>query len=212
MSLVVVKRSPLLNPGCLWLSIIYFAAIPYWPTAWAADGGEPRKTLGDRLIVSVNSTPYTQRQIEVYLTVKEGLRDASVDSAPVLNSENWPAALNAFADDMIVHQEAHRVGSFQVTENAEKLARGKFEKRRSGDSAFATASGRLNIDDRTLTRTLNTVLRTEAFRRNKERQSIVARTDDDGAPRWFEEIKDRAVVRYFAGAEKYVEIRPVPVK
>ena len=73
---------------------------------------------------------------------------------------------------------------------------------------MALSAKKLGVDERTLIRTLHTVLRCEAFRRNKERQSVVARNDDDGAPRWFEEIKDRAVVRYFAGADQFVEIKP----
>jgi hypothetical protein len=153
--------------------------------------------------------------MECYLFIKDGLREEKKDAASAVaekslffDAKNWSTALTAFADDMIIHQEAHRVGSFQASESAVKVARELFEKRKAKDSDLAVAVKRLGVDERTLLRTLHTILRTESFRRNKERQSLVARADDEGAPRWFEEIKDRAVVRYFSGAETYREIRP----
>lgn len=202
------KNFIFLSPVYLSLSIFYLAATPSWAQGLTTAQADSKKVVGDRLLVSINSTPYTQRQMEVYLAVKEGLREATKEAAPVLSAANWSAALAAFSEDMIIHQEAHRVGSFQVSESAEKIARGKFESRRNADAGIAASVRRLGIDERSLTRTLHTVLRTEAFRRNKERQSVVARADDDGAPRWFEEIKDRAVVRFFAEAETYIEITP----
>jgi len=186
------------------LSIFYFTPTPWQAKVWAQE----RPVVGDRLIVSINSTPYSQRQLECYLLVKESLRDGSNGPVPVLTAAYWPAALAAFAEDMIVHQEAHRVGSYQASDAALKIAREKFEKRRELDAGTNASARRLGIEERTLLRTLHTVLRTEAFRRNKDRQSVVARVDDEGAPKWFEDIRNRAVVRFYSGAESYIEINP----
>ena len=190
---LVALRHAVLFSG--FLSIILLPTTPSWAQ------------VGDRLLVSINSTPYSQRQMECYFAIKEGLREGGAP-IPALSEASWSQAITAFTDDMIIHQEAHRVGSFQASESTLKVAQTKIERRKSADPVFSATASRLGIDERTFQRTIHTVLRTEAFRRNKERQSIVARSDDEGAPRWFEEIKDRAVVRYFSGASKYLEIKP----
>jgi len=165
--------------------------------------------IGDRLVVSINSTPYSQRHIETFLLTRECLRENVAFTENVLSEATWKQALASFIDDALIHQEAYRVGSFQAGDSAIKIAREKFEKCRAQAPAATAAATRLGLDERSLVRTLHTVLRIEAFKRNKEKQSIVSRADDEGAPKWFEEIKERGVVRIFTGGEQYVPAQAV---
>jgi hypothetical protein len=58
---------------------------------------------------------YTQRQIEMYIVVKESLRKkTSMESARVVNATNWNEAVTVFTEDMIVYQEVQRLGGLQA--------------------------------------------------------------------------------------------------
>src|SRR5262249_49257654 len=61
--------------------------------------------LGDRLVTEINNIPYTQRQVETYLFVKEALRkNEPGQGISLVNSSNWQMALDAFSEDMLIQQ------------------------------------------------------------------------------------------------------------
>jgi hypothetical protein len=203
--------------------------------ALAAPVGPARAagTLGDRLVVSINNVPYTQRQVEVYIAIKESLRRPR-RAAPVrlVSAGNWSEAVKVFSDDMLILQEAVRLGSFQTAEQNFDKYEQVVRARCKDDDGLRAVAARLGIDDLTIAKTLETVLRVAAFRRSKDRQAAVAgagaeagkgkakNKDDDegleedakaapaGAARWFVELEERAVVRMFQDAHDYVVIDP----
>ena len=176
-----------------------------------ATAAEP---LGDRLVLSINNIPYTQRQVEVYISVKESLRKSD---APVrlIEAGNWMDALTVFGEDMIIQQEAQRLGSFQAleqsTEKFEQLVRDKTKR----DKEFGANLARLGVDDVALTRALEGVLRVAAFRRSKDRQAQVGTRPDaediesqKESRKWLDELVERAVVRQYQNAQSYSVIQP----
>jgi hypothetical protein len=169
--------------------------------------------LGDRLVVSINNLPYSQRQVEVYIAVKEALRVNTKGQVLVVQENNWKPALNAFSEDMIILQEAMRLGSFQVNDTMMAKYLDIVQSKSATDPRFAEVVARLGIDRKTLLRTLEDVLRVAGFRRSKKRQEDVASKDSDRVPskgrqRWLRELEERAVSRVYQGAYGYRFINP----
>lgn len=158
--------------------------------------------LGDRLVVGINNVPYTQRQVECYILVKESLRKTDTGVSRVIDERSWPQALAVFSEDMSVLQEAERLGSYQnETGIVEKFFDVVKQKRKKGH-ALDGALKRLGVDDQGLTRTLESVLRVAAFRKAKDKGA------SDSRVKWLADLVDRSVVRYYRDASKYVLIEP----
>jgi hypothetical protein len=171
--------------------------------------------VGDQAVVAINNVTYTQRQIEMYIVVKESLRkNTSVESARVVNASNWNEAVTVFIEDMIVYQEAQRLGGLQAPDQlVEKFVSLIQEKSKKSD-LFRTTMTRLGADQVGITRVLDSVIRIAAFRRSKDRQA--SSTDNSGEiedqtgamPEWLAEITDRAIVRRYEGTSQFIEIAP----
>ncbi len=172
--------------------------------------------LGDRLVVSINNVPYTQRQIEAYINVKESLRKTNDGNVRVIDAGNWGDALQVFSEDMVILQEAQRLGSFasqdQLLDKYNAVVREKLGQK----GELSKAVERLGIDDQTLARTLDDVLRIAAFRRSKDRQEAqtsghVARKKAgiEAKLQWLDDLNGRAIVRPYDGAKTYVVIQPI---
>jgi hypothetical protein len=168
--------------------------------------------IGDRLVLAVNGAPWSQRSIEVHILLREALRADQKGKVPKIDAKSWPLAIDAFIDDAVVQQEAQRLGSFQPSEAAMRRAKDEVLARRQADPDFAASLTRLGVDDASLERSLQNILRIEAFRRSKERQAAVsARGDDSGdenSMSWAQALRERAVARIFQGAREWVEIHP----
>lgn len=191
--------------------------------AWSkvASAAEPKGIVGDRLVIAINNIPYSQRQLEVYIAVKESLRRAPRKmGARLVTAENWQEALKVFSDDMLILQEAIRLGSFLSTDQNfdkyERIVRERFK----DDADLQKATVRLGIDGLTIAKTLETVLRIAAFRRSKDRQAqlgnqvenkddeLAAEAPGKVAAHWFTDLEERAVERQYQGAGQYLLIEP----
>lgn len=185
--------------------------------------GSPAR-LGDRLVVSINNLPYTHRQIEAYATVREALRPGDDGTRVAVVAANWKDAIDVFTEEMIILQEAQRLGGFQADSKiAARFQSVLDERMRSGTAVRATLD-RLGYDAVGIGRVVDAVLRVATFRRSKERQPGGAGGDkgasqEDGPPApasapgggggpWLDELKARAVVRHYDEAFNYVTIQP----
>lgn len=168
-----------------------------------ANGDAP---LGDRLVIGVNNVPYSQRQVESYILVKESLRKTSDGTSRVIDARSWKDALQVFGEDMIVLQEAERLGSYQNEGALVEKFRAVFRQKATAGSALAAAQSRLGIDEASVKKTLESVLRVVAFRKAKDRGSDDAKAGQKS--KWLTELTDRAVVRFYQDAESYVVIEP----
>ena len=172
------------------------------------------KTLGDRLVIEINNAPYTRRQVEVYIAIKESLRKDGGTGLKIVNAKNWDVALKVFAWDMLIEQEASRLGSFQPSKkNIEKYLK-IVRKRFATDVNLRNTKARLGVDERSVKRTLSTVLRTEAFRSSKDRQAAISGGEGDkkkqkpAIARWLKDLEERSVIRIYKDAMQYRIIQP----
>jgi hypothetical protein len=177
-----------------------------------------KKSIGDRVVVEINNIVYTQRQLEVYITVKESLKSAQSSEIRFVNASSWPVFLEEFKQDMIIEQEAQRLASFNPTERmilkAEEIYRNKIE----NNIELREAMLKLDIDKNTLIRTIPSALRIEAFRRSKEKRTDELKEKEVASglvsgpkQQWLIELEQRAVVRFFDGATSYEPVG-FPVK
>jgi hypothetical protein len=188
-----------------WLAMASVAAASH---AFAQD------PVGDRLVLSINNIPYTQRQVEVYISVKEGLRKSD-GPVRLIVAGNWTDALTVFSEDMIIQQEAQRLGSFQSLEQSTEKFEAVVRDKAKRDREFAQNLTRLGVDDLALVRALETVLRVAAFRRSKDRQAQVGTRPDaedleaqKESRKWLDDLIDRGVVRHYQNAETFMVIQP----
>lgn len=178
------------------------------------NGAAPAQTLGDRLVIAINNVPYSQRQVETYIAIKECLRKTANDEVRLVTAGNWSDAIAVFSEDMTVLQEAQRLGSFQnadqLLDKYQKVVKDKIAK----NADLKTQLTRLGIDDQGVARALETVLRVAAFRRSKDRQAQISGEreptvkGDAAAPRWLTDLEDRSVSRQYEGVRTYQIIEP----
>lgn len=166
--------------------------------------------LGDRLIIAINDSPYTQRQIETHISVKESLRKG--DQVRLIRPDDWASAVDVFTEDMIIFQESLRLGSFEPADQLVDRFVGAVQERLAADKGFAANIKRLGVNERELRGALEAVLRIESFRKSKDRQDELAgqvrSTVDEGKESWFADLEQRAVIRLFKDAKIYKKIEP----
>jgi hypothetical protein len=170
--------------------------------------------LGDRAVLSINNTTYTQRQVEMYIVIKESLRkNTALESARIVHAGNWLEALTVFTEDMIIHQESLRLGGLQATDQLIDRFSNLIKEKNVKSPLFRATMDRLGADQVGVTRVLDTVIRVAAFRRSKDRQATSTGTPeiddvDNSQPSWLSELKDRAIIRRYEGAQAFLEISP----
>jgi hypothetical protein len=160
--------------------------------------------LGDRLVVEVNKTPYSQRQVESYVMLRELLREKP--SVLVVNANNWEILFRYFTEEMAIHQEALRLGSVQLPEEGVRKALG-FVQGKLKDEPLRGYAARLGLDTSSLNRVLGAILRVDAFRTSREKQAALS-NNDSKRQNWLRELFDRTIVRFYADAFRYAEIQP----
>jgi len=167
--------------------------------------------LGDRLIIDINKTSYSQAQLEGYLLVRSLLlADDGRDTYRVCNGNNWQAALNAYTTDMIIEHETQRLGGFQAPENMIAAAKNVIRKKASEDANVTPTINRLGINDQNLQSLISAVLRIEAFRRSRLKLNATDNNGKNGEndQSWLEALRQRSAIRTFQGAENFLNITP----
>lgn len=180
--------------------------------------------LGNRVVVAVNSIPYTQLQIERYINTKETLRDAPQNSQTV-NGSNWQQAVDAFVNDMAIHQEASKSSGFRPSKEAIQKLRFKIENALEQAPQFKQAFTRLGLSKIEIETEALRIATVENFRRGKSTLSSAPQTQSsqksDAPPAsqtnnketrgsWEKDLKDRTIVRYFDDGLTWKEIQPKP--
>jgi len=160
--------------------------------------------LADRVVVAINNIPYTQLQIESYLNVKESLRD-NADSSQVVNETNWPIALDAFTNDMMIHQEATKSSGFRPTKESIQKLRARSEKITGTVPQFKSAFERLMLNSNEVESEILKIATVENYRKGKASLSTNGKNTQVG---WEQELKTRSIVRLFDGAKTWKLIQP----
>ncbi len=187
--------------------------------AWLASPDSPAQAqqarLGDRLVLSINNVPYSQRQVESYINVKESLRKTNDGNVRVIDASNWNDALTVFSEDMVILQEAQRLGSFSTQDQLVDKYHAVVRDKVAQGGELKKSLTRLGIDEPALAKALDDVLRVAAFRRSKDRQESQGTKGAQkgavtGKVQWLEELTLRAIVRPYEGARTYESVGPSP--
>lgn len=168
----------------------------------------PQGVVADRLIVQVNAVAYTQWQIESHWLVKEALRYAmdpasgALNGAQVVSGENWSSAVDSFVDEMMIFQEAKRIGSFMPTSQMVDEGCRLYRDGVARSDALAALARRLGMTDAAIRRAVSDVVRIDAFTQSQNR-------GNRGVTTWMGPLRDRALIRRFGAAATWREIQPV---
>jgi hypothetical protein len=166
------------------------------------ESSEP--AVADRVVVAINNIPYTQLQIESYLNVKESLRD-NADSSQVVNETNWSIALDAFTNDMMIHQEATKSSGFRPTKESIQKLRARSEKITGTVPQFKSAFERLMLNSNEVESEILKIATVENYRKGKASLSTTSKNAQVG---WEQELKTRSIIRLFDGAKTWKLIQP----
>jgi hypothetical protein len=168
--------------------------------------------LADRLVVEVDGTAYTQRQVELYTTLKSVLRQSDESQVTIMDEKNWSEGVEEFARDMMLEHEAQRLGSFQPSRKVVLEAEKMIVSTRQKNLAFGTFLERMDASSLSLRRTLASVVRVHSFILSKEsfanskKKTKVSK--DWQNEEWFKRLEERSSYRYYANGAKYEVITP----
>lgn len=163
-------------------------------------------TLVDRLVVEVNGEAFSQRDLEVYLLVKQVLQGQPPETAKFV-ATNWKGILAEFTEDMLIRQETDRLGSFQASVERFKTSLKQVQSAFKTQNFLRTETARLGIDNKSLVRSVTFVLRIMVYKENKERQ--FPRASKTSSPVWSGRLKERAFVRIYEDARRFKKIEPL---
>lgn len=160
--------------------------------------------IADRIVVAINSIPYSQIQIERYINVKESLRDNIEKSQPVQQS-NWELALAAFTTDMMIHQDATKSSGFRPTKEAIQKLRFKCEKNLSQSQVFKASFDRLGLEREEIETELLKIATVENYKRGKK---SLDSDEKSNLGSWEDELLKRSIIRYLENAKTWTNIEP----
>ncbi len=214
--------------GIFLLAFLSWLSLPCTPARGELGGGSrpgSRPGLGagsssgtssvaDRLVVSVSGSSYSQRHIVAWFVVRELLqepqpgqnkndRSAFIDEV----ASGWLGVIEKFCEDMVIRQEAARLGSFQPTPKATLKAGERIIARRQVDPSLAAGVTLLGLTDDEVAQFTATILQVEGFRKSRERQNpndtASKNTGDSSRANWLTELKSRAIVRTYDGGDSW---------
>lgn len=158
--------------------------------------------LGDRLVLAVNNTPYSQLQIEGYTNVKEALR-SDPSKSQVVSGSNWNIALAAFMLDMSIYQEAIKSSGFRPQKEGVDKTLQLVKTELLKNPPFQKRFQELGLDDAAIREHLARVLTIENIRRSRRSAESVKDS------KWEEVIQKSAIIRWFDKGKVYEEITPL---
>lgn len=163
--------------------------------------------LGDRLIVEINNKSYTQRQVEVYMTIKETIKTSGYKNIKLIEKNTWNDFLEEFVFDMLIDQKARILNSFNPTNIMIQKTIKIFETKKAKNKNLLKKITALSINKLTLLHVIPSVLRVETFRRNKAKKAGF-KFKMSIKPEWIINLRNKAIIRYYKGAKIYKQIHP----
>jgi len=179
--------------------------------------------IADRLVLSVSGSSYSQRHVAVWFVVRELLQEEAPtqkkkDKTPLLNeiATGWKTVIEKFSEDMVIRQEAARLGSFQPSAKAQVKATERITARRSVDQDMRATAAALVITDAEIASVTATILQVEGFRRSRDRQAPGAQDLSKDSSKdlsqnlsggsWLGDLKVRSVIRIYDGGDTWVPL------
>jgi hypothetical protein len=168
--------------------------------------------IGDRLVLELANSVFTQRSLETHLLVKHAVFKNGVYRS--VSASNWEDARDEFLADMIVDREASRLGSFRVNPETMKRAMDAFDELLRRDHAFNVQIKELSLSPPRIQQEIAAALRIEAFKRSKSPDRSIEMADMEFQPNqyiqkqeWFLKIKQASMYRWYSGSSNYVRIK-----
>lgn len=182
------------------LGITVVAVLTISVCSWAL--AEAPKAIVDRMVLKVNDSAYTQREVELYFLVKAFLRE---DPALLVGANNWKIRLHNFKDDALVFEDSTRmsVGMIAIPAELQKKLKAIYQ-----NNLYRPELDRLVVVDRdlevaayflrTVERHIDNIDRTGQKRRFAMRQRGKKRGD----------LELRHFIFFYQDAEQYRLLRP----
>ena len=171
--------------------------------------------ISDRLVLAVSGSSYSQRHVAVWFVVRELLQEEVAtqiqkDKAPLLSeiASGWKSVIEKFAEDMVIRQEAARLGSFQPSAKAQIKANERIVARRKVDRDVNAALSALAVTDDEISNFTGTILQVEGFRKSRDRQGPGAKdlSKDSSGGSWLGDLKARSVIRIYSDGDNWVPL------
>jgi len=179
--------------------------------------------IADRLVLSVSGSSYSQRHVAVWFVVRELLQEEAAiqnkkDKTPLLSeiASGWKSVIEKFSEDMVIRQEAARLGSFQPSAKAQVKANERIMARRNVDQGMRATLAALAITDDEIASVTATILQVEGFRKSRDRQAPGAQdssmdpsknlSTDLSSGSWLGDLKVRSVIRIYDGGDTWVPL------
>ncbi|MBI2603513.1 MAG: hypothetical protein HYW48_10715 [Deltaproteobacteria bacterium] len=158
----------------------------------------------DRMILKINETAFTQREVETYFLVK-AVTSADYNLLP--NEQTWGKVLTEFKNDILLYEESQKLRHVSPTPQADldKTMNLLREKTKHGlPGAFAE---RLALKEQDLLTALQIFLKVEKVRDQKATPIGSHKRSSDGRLA-ISDLEQKNYVRFFDDAEVYKLIQP----
>ena len=170
------------------------------------------QAIRDRLILEIQyqgvndqSSHYTQREMEIYLLIKQLIEGKLPSQVVFVTEVNWTEQVSAFEEDMFILQESQSMGRLLPGKKRINKANGKIGIAISKSQDIKKYFSLLDIEKESQTVAISNVLQIIDFRESK---SKFLRTDRPKSRSWIDSLKDKYFVRYYKSAKKHVPIYP----
>ncbi len=187
-----MKKHSLFNFIYFYLHFIFFAN-----TIFALE-------FKDRLVVSIKNISYSQRHVELYIYIREALREKQPDIShfKAMDQAMWHDALTLFISDIKLLQEQQRLSVYTPPKRGLVKARERVEERLKDIPEFSTRMKILTADDESTQKILQQILSVEFFRETRLKKNPAVLTPEAPA----EVQSENLFVRLYDRAFVYIPI------
>lgn len=164
--------------------------------------------LLDRLLVSINKTHYTQRDLEIYFFVKNILEENKIKEE--LNQDTWTSFLSRFADEYLIYQTAREVAFYEKTDLEESEFLYFFKKVQAHVMTHEKTNQQLIHLNPSASELQMAFLNWRIIRGFIEQRDSINQTDfyTEEKPAWFLLLKENANIRFYKEAYSYEALSP----
>jgi hypothetical protein len=169
---------------------------------------------GDRVLVHIQKSAFSQRRLEAYIYVKRAIETKG--QTIEIGQKNWTELSDEFLNDMLIEIESMRLGGFRPAISAMTLANDNYEKRVAESQHLRDRMASLEVSHAELQQIITTILRVEAYKVSKgvltelkKSEIVFVSNEATLKSEWFAKLKSQASVRWFANSDKYIAIAPV---
>ena len=161
-------------------------------------------TFKDRLVVSVKNISYSQRHVELYIYIREALREKQPDNShfEALDQGTWREVLLFFVGEIKILQEQQRLTVYSPPKRALAKARERISERTESNLLFSARLKNLQANDESIQKILQQILSVEFFRETRIKKNTLSDASDLN-----QNFKDQLLVRFFNKAFTYYPIQ-----